>query len=79
MYRALEDLGELERTVVDSSKLTVDQTAEHILATLDTRRLPQSHAPVDDRSTAPLPAQRARRLRRVRVISAGASSAVKWP
>jgi hypothetical protein len=41
MYRALEDLGELERTVVDSSKLTVDQTAEHILATLDTRRLPQ--------------------------------------
>jgi hypothetical protein len=41
MYRALEDLGELERTVVDSSKLTVDQTAKHILATLDTRRLAQ--------------------------------------
>jgi predicted kinase len=41
MYRAFEDLGELERTVVDSSELTVDQTAEHILATLDTRRLPQ--------------------------------------
>jgi chloramphenicol 3-O-phosphotransferase len=41
MYRAFEDLGELERTVVDSSELTVEQTAEHILATLDTRRLPQ--------------------------------------
>jgi hypothetical protein len=41
MYRSFEDLGELERTVVDSSELTVHQTAEHILATLDTRRLPQ--------------------------------------
>ena len=29
MYRAFEDLGELERTVVDSSELTVDQNGKH--------------------------------------------------
>ena len=39
MYRAFAGLGEFERHVVDSTSLTIEQTAQRILANLDRYRL----------------------------------------